>query len=607
MSCVAQYNSNRNKTWIFGQNAGLNFTSGTPVTFTSDIDALEGCAAVADTSGSLLFYTDGKYVFNRLGDTMPNGNNIVPYNTWSSSQGALIVPFWGGGSRYYLFSLEQINYLEASPQHFSRLCYSVVDMSLDGGFGDVVPTIKGIPMDSSLSEKMIAIQGNDCNIWLLLHSRDSAQFIAYSISSTGITGPIISYAGSFSGAYAYNGGVITASPDRSLIVCQKAWPAPILGSELMDFDANSGMVSNCRVLDSVNSNYGAEFSPDNSKLYVTCGPVAGGYYSVVQFDLSLPTISSIIASRTILNTGTSMSLKLGVDNKIYVSKQSSHFIGRINAPNTLGVGCSFIDSAINLGANWTTVGLPNLFVDYGSVGIAPDTSICIGASAAFSASEPGDIWSSSMSAIAEVDSVTGVVTGISTGTVAISLFKASGCVFIRSVTVDAQIEGMVISGPDTICVGTMGMFTSTYPGGTWSMTNPSATVTSAGIVSGIVSGMDSIVYTITNSCGSSAASKQILISDGENCRTALSPNRSRTDSSLIISPNPNMGRFYLTVYSAENGMLDVDVIDMTGNVTAQFTIQSNRETQLDLTHPSGVYILRARTNSGLLFARIVIQ
>src|SRR5580765_3875621 len=78
-----QYNTNQNKVWVFGTRAGLNFNTGSPVAISTNINTTEGCASVSNSSGSLLFYTDGHNVYNRSGSVMPHGTSIVPYSTAS--------------------------------------------------------------------------------------------------------------------------------------------------------------------------------------------------------------------------------------------------------------------------------------------------------------------------------------------------------------------------------------------------------------------------------------------------------------------------------------------------------------------------------------------
>lgn len=60
--------------WYFGNNAGVDFNSGSPIAFSgSAMTQLEGCASISDTAGNTLFYTNGALVWNRLNTQMPNG------------------------------------------------------------------------------------------------------------------------------------------------------------------------------------------------------------------------------------------------------------------------------------------------------------------------------------------------------------------------------------------------------------------------------------------------------------------------------------------------------------------------------------------------------
>ena len=65
-----------------------------------------------------------------------------------------------------------------------------------------------------------------------------------------------------------------------------------------------------------------------------------------------------------------------------------------------------------------------------------------------------------------------------------------------------------ISGPTSVCVGSNATLSESVSGGVWSSATTSiATVTSAGVVTGVATGTDSIAYTVTNACGVSAVKK----------------------------------------------------------------------------------------------------
>lgn len=314
----AQYYTPQNRVWAFGYGGGVDFNSGSPVPFTSSMASNEGCASICDPTGNLLFYTNGRVVYNRTGATMPGGSSIVSFNTNSTSQGAIIVPVLSNANQYYIFSLEEASY---SIPH-CHLAYSIVDMTLDGGMGDVLSTARGIILDTFLSKHMTAVSGDGCNVWLVTHKRLNMDFVARSITTAGINPPVTSTAGTYTGTYLNIYGDMVASPDRRHIAMAVESSMPN-GLELYDFNPLTGVVSNRQVLDSINNCYGIEFSPDNSKLYTVRDGVGSSGTIVDQYEVSLPTTAAIISSRNTVYYGgiaTLSALRLGPDGRIYLNR-----------------------------------------------------------------------------------------------------------------------------------------------------------------------------------------------------------------------------------------------------------------------------------------------
>src|SRR5689334_13900878 len=76
--------------WNFGINAGINFSTGSPVAFTTSVlNTMEGCATISSTSGNLLFYTDGVTVYNSQNTVMTNGTGLMGHA--SATESAVIV------------------------------------------------------------------------------------------------------------------------------------------------------------------------------------------------------------------------------------------------------------------------------------------------------------------------------------------------------------------------------------------------------------------------------------------------------------------------------------------------------------------------------------
>ena len=121
-------------------------------------------------------------------------------------------------------------------------------------------------------------------------------------------------------------------------------------------------------------------------------------------------------------------------------------------------------------------------------------------------------WSSSGSA-ASVGSSSGIVTGMSAGTATISYTVSNSCgnaFATESVTVIAIPSPGVISGMATVCPTASITLADAAGGGIWSASNALATV-SAGLVTGVSAGVDTISYTVSNVCGAASATKTITI------------------------------------------------------------------------------------------------
>jgi uncharacterized protein YjdB len=130
-------------------------------------------------------------------------------------------------------------------------------------------------------------------------------------------------------------------------------------------------------------------------------------------------------------------------------------------------------------------------------------SICQGESVTFTNATSGGIWTSSAPAIAPVNLTTGLVSGVSVGTAAISYtLLGTGCYRVKSVSVNPAPAA--IGGVPTVCVGSTTLLTNTTPGGVWSTLNSS--VAMVGSITGLVQGMSadtvSVLYTVPTGCKS---------------------------------------------------------------------------------------------------------
>jgi gliding motility-associated-like protein len=338
---------NENNVWAFGYNNGLNFSTSPPTFFQNNMEALEGCASVADGAGNLLFYSNGNDVWNAAGTVMPNGSGILGNGPGiaglalgSCAQGVAIVKSLSNNNQYYLFTLDAAEQASGGMNDPGYLRYSVIDMSLNSGTGDVVAGQKNIILDSFMSEKMTVAKGAGCYYWLVTHRNVSSEYLAYKIDFTGIH-PAAASNGLWGGDM--GAGQLKISPDGTRIATCNSMGGPI---ELSTFNNVTGMVSNTISFDPLTnaSRIGTCFSPDNTKLYITTmGDLA-------QYDISsYPNVVSIAASKVVLGNAINYAqLRNGPDGKIYVAlyQNINPFIGVINNPNAAGTACNLNNSAL---------------------------------------------------------------------------------------------------------------------------------------------------------------------------------------------------------------------------------------------------------------------
>jgi|GEM_PF-2543460 len=362
--CGAQ---GENNIWIIPHNIRLDFNGA--AARPSENISLSGSAsaAICDRDGRLLFFSDGCRVWDRNQAPMPNGTFqvISPYY----ARTALIIPFPGEPDKYYLFTINP------------DLCYSVIDMTLNGGLGDVIPDRKMVLLAEHMSDKIIAVRGDGCYVWLLAHLTGKNEFLAFRIDKSGISAsPVHSVSGFFNGLYSYSVGNMAIGRDnRTLAVGSQE----DIALELHTFDNATGIVSNAFLADRFSSAgrvHSVCISPDNSKVYLTGGP---GGSDLVQYDISGFPGSGIVKAVIVdyeRDRGVYLNgeLRLGPDNRIYAATFEGVYC--IRYPDRPGLACGFSDACISLPAGAMprpySLGTDSKIAGYKITTVSRDTYCC---------------------------------------------------------------------------------------------------------------------------------------------------------------------------------------------------------------------------------------
>jgi hypothetical protein len=138
---------------------------------------------MSDADGNLLFYTNGCQVANRYNVVMPNGDGlnpgslnaqVCPWKGYTVPQGAIALPMPGDSTRFCLIHMAG-GYEPVRKLALTRLQCSMIDMTLDGGLGDIANKNAILLMGDFGSFTAIR-HGNGRDWWIIVPDFGNAQW-----------------------------------------------------------------------------------------------------------------------------------------------------------------------------------------------------------------------------------------------------------------------------------------------------------------------------------------------------------------------------------------------------------------------------------------------
>jgi len=368
------FSQGTNNNWYFGKHAGVTFNYGNPVALTNCATSFaeKYCPfSVSDSSGNLLFYAGIYYesenlqgtVYDRSHQIMPNGHYL--YTGWDTKQNYLAIQKLDDDSSYFLFAMD-----EGYTQNYTNpkgLTYSVIDLRLNGGFGDIVPGQKSIQIPGAeQTNYMLSTtrHKNNHDVWIAVRKYvNSNSYLTYLITSSGInTVPVVS-SSLFNLVYPYNlfySSMIRFSPDGTKLIGLYSDSL-----EYCQFNSLNGTITplfKIHIYGSQSPN--AEFSINGKYLYIFTQENGG---SIFQYDATKTDSLQFIQSKTLISTMSmpEVWLQRGPDNKIYVTEISKDSLAVIHNPTIHGIGCNYQRNEVYLGpGNHCNQGLPQFLQTY---------------------------------------------------------------------------------------------------------------------------------------------------------------------------------------------------------------------------------------------------
>ena len=230
-----------------------------------------------------------------------------------------------------------------------------------------------------------------------------------------------------------------------------------------------------------------------------------------------PTPSAITGGSTPFCASTTVTLSSTTPGGAWSSSSSVASVSPAGVVIGSGSGTATIYYTVGTGCSTSTIvtviGTPA--VD----SLTGPSSVCIGGTATYVCTTSGGTWSTSSAGIGTI-SATGVLTGVSGGTVIVSYSVSGTCgtgVRTRAVTVSGSTVTGTITGTTSVATGFTTSLSNSVSGGTWSSSNPAvATISASGVVTGVAVGTSVISYAVTG-CSGLAYATTIVTVTAANC------------------------------------------------------------------------------------------
>lgn len=355
-----------NNTWYFGNKAGINFNTIPPsVLYDGELNTQESCASVSDkNSGRILFYTDGKTIWDSTHHPMPHGTGLLGRH---DAEQVAVIPYPENSGKYFILT----------STHWNGTFYSIVDMSLNNGKGDVDTMYKNIMLIGGWNVGQVRASdritftkhANKTDYWAVTHLTFNDSFYVYKINKYGVQPPTgFKVGANETPTNPELAGVLKFNKTGNLLVnCQPYDGAPLSRLQGFNFNNSTGIIESVKFsIENIWFPYGVEFSPNNRFMYVS-HPIIN---TIEQYDLNQQDIPNSAITIHTYNTNYSRvgQMQLGPDNRIYVAQPYTYyipyrFLGIINMPDSFGTTCNFVRDAIDLYPNASFLGLPQVFFD----------------------------------------------------------------------------------------------------------------------------------------------------------------------------------------------------------------------------------------------------
>jgi len=237
--------------------------------------------------------------------------------------------------------------------------------------------------------------------------------------------------------------------------------------------------------------------------------------STATFTIETPIAAGTITGPSVVCNGSLIPLSNATPGGFWISSNAA--VATVDASgNVTGRGAGTVTiSYLFSNACGASVATTTVTVDNPASMIVGADSVGVGHFTTLTDTAIGGTWTTADTTIATVNATTGVVHGVDFGVVNISYSVTNSCGTswaVIAMNVGYAPSAGTLTGADSVCMSDSVAFMSTVAGGTWSVTNASASVSADGMVTGIIGGTyDTVSYTVNNAYGSSTVNYTVYI------------------------------------------------------------------------------------------------
>ena len=372
LSVYSQPNK-RTNFWYFAENIGLDFNSGAPVEdlSCSIYSGHSDASALCDTSGNLLFYSNGKQVWNKNHVRMEGGYAGTSYTP--GTQAALSIPKPGSDSLYYIFTSKQY-------EHNSPMFYYIVDMSANDGLGKVIDKDTLLAGWDAAEQLTAVYKNNKEDYWVITRKYRENKYASFLVNSDGVeTEPVLNPA-PYKDDYNPRGHMKVSYDKKYLASCFSGGTWIHSGVEICKFNNETGAVDYLyyfRLIDVILGGpayrtNNCEFSPCSKFMYLAGYLPQDSTAHIYQFDMQYIDDSVLFEQSAIkVGEGQGFNIQLASDGKIYCfaedawhSTTENNLVGVINNPEKFGTDCNYEPDVFNLSHGSVVRPLVNFVPDF---------------------------------------------------------------------------------------------------------------------------------------------------------------------------------------------------------------------------------------------------